>query len=266
MPSGTRRDRWAFYVLLLLGFGLRLYGLTFHSLWLDEAVSIHLASLPLSQIFQQGMSLQEPNPPLYHLSLAVWMKAFGSGEADVRILSALVGTLCLPALYLLGKRLFSNRLAVIATLLAALNPFLVWYSQEARMYALVATLSLWSLYCFLRLLDTPRLSWWMAYLLLTVASLYTHLYAAFLMPGELLFLLLYPSRHRKVRWQGGLAWGLSVLSFSPWLFRAWQLSGTTPSWRPPARLTVWSLSPCAECRSRCGNSLSSWACLAPWFC
>jgi mannosyltransferase len=238
LRTGASRDRWAFYVLLLLAFGIRIYGLTFHSLWLDEAASIHLASFPLSEIFQQGMSLQEPNPPLYHLSLAVWMNALGSGEAAVRIFAAFLGTLYLPALYLLGKRLFSSRLALMATLLGALNPFLVWYSQEARMYALVATLSLWSLYCFLRLLETPRLTWWVAYALLTVASLYSHLYAAFLLPGELLFLFLYPARHRKAWWQGGLAWGLSLLCFSPWLWRAWQLSGTTPSWRP-------SLSPLA---------------------
>jgi mannosyltransferase len=245
LHTGVRRDRWAFFVLLLLAFGILLYGLTFHSLWLDEAVSIHLASFPLSEIFQQGMSLQEPNPPLYHLALALWMKAFGSGEAPVRVLSAFLGTLYLPAIYLLGKRLFSSRLAFMAALLAVLNPFLIWYSQEARMYALVATLSLWSLYCFLRLLETPRPSWWVAYLLLTVASLYTHLYAAFLLPGELVFLFLYLSRHRKVWWQGGLAWGLSLLCFSPWLWRAWQLSGTTPSWRPSLTLSAM-LQECLE--------------------
>jgi mannosyltransferase len=245
LASGARRDRWAFYFLLLLAFGIRLYGLTFHSLWLDEAASLHLAGFPLSEILRQGMSLQEPNPPLYLLSLAVWMKVFGSGEAAVRMISAFLGTLYLPGLYLLSRRLFSSRLSLIATLLAALNPFLVWYSQEARMYALVATLTLWSLYCFLRLLETPRLSWWVAYLLLTVASLYSHLYAAFLLPGELLFLFLYPSRHRKVWWQGGLACGLSLLSFSPWLLRAWQLSAVTPSWRPSLSLSAM-LGACLE--------------------
>jgi mannosyltransferase len=239
------REKWACCFLLLLSFGVRVYSLTYHSLWLDEAVSIHLASFPLSEIFQQGMSLQEPNPPLYHLSLAVWMRAFGSGEAAVRVFSALLAALYLPALYLLGKRLFSSRVALIAAVLAALNPFLVWYSQEARMYALVATLSLWSLYCFLRILETPRLSWWVAYLLLTVASLYTHLYAAFLLPGQLVFLLLYPSRHRRAWWEGGSAWGLSLLCFSPWLWRAWQLSGTTPSWRPSLSLSAM-LQACLE--------------------
>ena len=236
LPSGSRRGRWALYGLLLLAFGIRVYGLVLHSLWLDETVSIYLASFPVSEIFQQGMSLQEPNPPLYHLVLSLWMRVLGSSEASVRILSAFLGTLYLPGIYLLGKRLFSARVALIATLLAAFNPFLVWYSQEARMYVLVATLSVWSMYCFVRALATPRWCWWVAYVLVTVAGLYTHLYAVFLLPAQLLFLFLFPSRHREALWRGASAGGLSLLLFSPWLSRAWELSGVTPSWRASVSL------------------------------
>jgi mannosyltransferase len=234
----VEHGRWAFCLLLILGFGVRLIGLDFHSLWLDEAVSVYLASFPLSEILHQGMTLQEPNPPLYHLSLSVWLHAFGSGEASVRLLSAFLGTLYFPAVYLLGRRLLSRRAALLVLLLTAINPFLVWYSQEARMYALVATLSVWSVYCFVRALSTPRWSWWAAYVLLTVMSLYTHLYAVFVMPAELLFLLLYVRRRRAVVWQGLLAWGASLLCFSPWLWRAWQLSAATPSWRTASSLAA----------------------------
>ncbi len=236
LPLGTERDRWAFSVLLLLAFGVRLYGLAFHSLWLDEAVSVHLASFPFSEVFRQGMSLQEPNPPLYHLALAAWMRILGSGEAAVRLLSVFAGTLYVPAVYGLGRRLFSPRVALIAMLLATVNPFLVWYSQETRMYALVAGLAAWSLYCFLRALETGRWPWWSAYTVLTVASLYTHLYAVFLLPAEFLFLLIHTRQDRSVPWRGVMAWGLSLLFFLPWLWTAWQLSGTTPSWRPALSL------------------------------
>jgi len=228
----VKHSRWAFCFLLLLGFGLRLYNLTFHSLWLDEAVSVYLASFPLSEVVRQGLTLQEPNPPLYHLSLASWMWVFGSGEAAIRLLSAYLGTLYLPSIYLLGRRLFSSRLSLVATLLAAVNPFLVWYSQEARMYALVATLSVWSVYCFVRALDTPRWPWWIAYVALTVSSLYAHLYAVFVLPAEFVLLVLYARRQRAAAGKGMLCWGASLLCFSPWLWRAWQLSASTPSWRP----------------------------------
>jgi 4-amino-4-deoxy-L-arabinose transferase-like glycosyltransferase len=227
-----RQDKWACFFLLLLGFGVRLYGLTYHSLWLDETVSVYLASFPPLEILRQGMFLQEPNPPLYHLLLHCWMRVFGSGEAAVRILSALLGTLYLPPICLLGRRLLSPRVALIATLLVAIDPFLVWYSQEARMYALVATLSLWSVYCLVRAMDTPRWSWWAAYVGVTVASLYSHFYAALLLPAELMFLLVYAWRRGTALRRGALAWTVSLLCFSPWLWRAWDVSAMTPSWRP----------------------------------
>jgi len=227
-----KQDKWACFLLLLLGFGVRLYGLTYHSLWLDETVSVYLASFPPLEILRQGMFLQEPNPPLYHLLLHFWMRVFGSGEAAVRTLSALLGTLYLPPICLVGRRLLSPRVALMATLLVAIDPFLVWYSQEARMYALVATLSLWSVYCFVRAMEAPRWSWWAAYVGVTVASLYTHFYAVLLLPAELVFLLVYAWRRRTALRRGALAWALSLLCFSLWLWRAWEVSATTPSWRP----------------------------------
>jgi mannosyltransferase len=232
LPSRSRRETSVYLFLLILAFGVRLYGLTYHSLWLDETVSVYLASFPPLEILRQGMFLQEPNPPFYHLLLHFWMRVFGSGEAAVRMLSALLGTLYLPPTYLLGRRLLSPRVALIATLLVAINPFLVWYSQEARMYALVATLSLWSVYCFVRAMHTPRWSWWAAYLGVTVASLYTHFYAVLLLPAELVFLLVYAWRRGAALRRGALAWALSLLCFSPWLWRAWKVSATAPSWRP----------------------------------
>jgi mannosyltransferase len=236
-PFGRQRqNKWACFFLLLLGFGLRLYGLTYHSLWLDETVSVYLSNFPPLEILRQGMLLQEPNPPLYHLLLHFWMTVFGSGELAVRMLSALLGTLYLPPVYLLGKRLLSGRVALGVTLLAAINPFLVWYSQEVRMYALVATLSLWSLYCLVRAVDTPHWSWWASYVGVTVASLYTHFYPVLLLPAELVFLLVYTGRRTAVLRRGALAWALSLLCFSPWLWRAWEASATTPSWRPSVGL------------------------------
>jgi mannosyltransferase len=232
MHMMSRHGKWAFCLLLFVGFGIRLYGLRFHSLWLDEAVSVYLASFPPLEILRQGMTLQEPNPPLYHLALSLWMWIFGSGEGPVRLLSVFAGILYLPAVYLLGRRLLSQRGALLASLLAALSPFMVWYSQEARMYALVATLGVWSLYCFVRGLDTPRWYWWTAYVGVTVASLYTHFYAALLLPAELIFLLIYARRYQAALRRGAAAWVLSLLGFAPWLWRAWELSATTPSWRP----------------------------------
>jgi uncharacterized membrane protein len=153
------------------------------------------------------MSLQEPNPPLYDLLLHSWMRVFGSGEAAVRLLSAFLGTLHFPPLYLLGKRLFSPRVALRAAVLSAFNPFLVWYSQEARMYALVATLTLRSFHSFMRAVDTPRWTWWAAYGAVTVAGLCTHFYAVYVLPAQLLYLLLPYARGQHTA-QGARYWSV----------------------------------------------------------
>ena len=58
--SVEKRSRWAFYVFLLLGFGIRLHGLTFHSLWLDEAVSVYLASFPSRRFSDRACPSRNP--------------------------------------------------------------------------------------------------------------------------------------------------------------------------------------------------------------
>jgi len=71
---------------------VRLYGLAFHSLWLDEAASVYLGSFRYSETFLQGVSLQHPNPPQYHLMVSAWARPFETGEAAVRLVSVFAGT------------------------------------------------------------------------------------------------------------------------------------------------------------------------------
>ena len=80
----------------------------------------------------------ERSPPLYYLLIWAWSKIFGTGEVGLRSLSALVGTLTVPVAYAAAATLGSSRrVALFAAAFVALNPYLVWYSQEARSYALM---------------------------------------------------------------------------------------------------------------------------------
>src|SRR5438876_576650 len=79
-------------------------------------------------------------PPFYYMLAWGWAKLFGTGEVGLRSLSALAGTLTIPAAYAAGRALSSRRAGLIAAALFAVNPLLVWYSQEARAYALLALL------------------------------------------------------------------------------------------------------------------------------
>ncbi len=92
----------------------------------------------------------ESNPPLYYVLAWGWSKLFGTGEAGLRSLSALFGAATIPLAYLIGKDLLSRRAGLITAALVALNPMLIWYSQEARSYALLVLLCAASLLFFLR--------------------------------------------------------------------------------------------------------------------
>ncbi len=127
-------------------------GLTYHSLWFDEVVSTVLAAKPAGEIWRAGLSfVQDKHPPLYYLLLHGWTRLFGGGDVSVRLLGVLIGALAVLPTYGIGRRLGGDRAGAIAALLLALNPFLIWYSQEARMFMPATTFLLVGLYGILHL-------------------------------------------------------------------------------------------------------------------
>jgi mannosyltransferase len=109
-------------------------------LWLDEALSVNIASLPFGDIAEALRS--EAHPPLYYWMLHGWMAAFGEGDVATRALSGVFGLVALPLLFLVGRRLGGARVGAWAVVLGALSPYAVRYSSEARMYSLLAVLVL----------------------------------------------------------------------------------------------------------------------------
>jgi uncharacterized membrane protein len=177
--------------ILLLAFGLRLYRIGAQSLWNDEGTSVALAARDLAAVTQGAAN--DIHPPLYYYLLHVWMALFGNSELAVRSLSALLGTLVVLLVFALGSLLAAlgrhdgRRTGLLAALFAALSPFQVYYSQEARMYILTAFLGAASVYAFLRLLSGwqnarsgHNLRPYMAtpYAIATILLLYSHYFAA----------------------------------------------------------------------------------------
>ena len=166
-----------------------------------------------------------------------WTRLAGRGEWSLRFPSVFFGTLLVPLLWTLARRLFGSgraggRAALLAGLLAALSPLYTYYAQEARMYTLLAALGGLAGYCLLRAMAQPfaggrvALRWWAAFALAAAAALYTHYFATFLLLAYALYFLWTWGIHA---WQGaGLpAWrglGTAVLSgvtvlvlYLPWL-------------------------------------------------
>ncbi len=125
-------------LLLILGIaaGLRFYQLDSQSLWADEGNSVALAGRSLARITQDAAN--DIHPPLYYWLLHLWTSIFGFSEAALRSLSAVLGVLLVLAVAEFGRRLHGVLTGLLAGLFAALAPFQIYYSQEARMYILLA--------------------------------------------------------------------------------------------------------------------------------
>ena len=121
-----------------IGVGIFTRFVTRSSLWLDEALSVNIASAPLGQLFEHLK--HDGHPPFYYLLLHWWTGVFGSGDLSVRGLSGLFGLLTLPLVWVIGRRKGGPTLGWVAVAVVAVSPFAVRYSNEARMYSLVMLL------------------------------------------------------------------------------------------------------------------------------
>jgi len=209
--------------IILFAFALRLHNLTYHSLWFDESISVYWAKQTIPRILEVGFTLVEDRlPPLYYLMLKSGINLFGLSEFSVRILSVFFGLLLVPVIMSLATRLFNRQIALTAGLLVAVNPFLIWYSQEARMYApavLFATLTVWS---FLRVNESTI--YFLLLIFFAIAALYSHLYTAFLLPAMGVWLIIsYPRQWKLWLMFGGCAL-LITLAYAPILWATWQFS------------------------------------------
>jgi mannosyltransferase len=183
-----RRVALALAAITAIGAALRFWRIGHQSYWLDESFTVAL----VDQGFADAMSTiaeTESTPPVYYALAWAWSQVLGTGEAGLRSLSALIGTITIPVFYLVARELFGDRAGLIAAALAALNPYLWWYSQEARAYALLVLLSAVSLLFLARAVRDPRGRWLGLWALSSALALSTHYFAGFLLLGEAVWLL-----------------------------------------------------------------------------
>jgi mannosyltransferase len=173
--------------LTVLGAALRFPTLDRQSFWLDELVTVDLLHRGLGDVLAE-IPRTEATPFVYYVIAWLWGSLFGLGEVGVRSLSALAGTATIPVAYGAGAVLVSRRTGLIAAALVAVNPFLVWYSQEARSYALLALLGAGSVLAFALALRGAG-EWLAVWAALSALAIATHYFAVFLVGAEALWLL-----------------------------------------------------------------------------
>ena len=210
--------RWTMVVLVLVAFGLGIYNLGGREFWLDEALSANVSGLGWAGAIAHLRSSPFEHPPFYFLTLNLWQQLVGTTEFALRFFSLLWGVLFVPLLYVVTRRLASERLGLLAALLATISPFLVAHSQEARMYTMLPCLALLALLTFwngLEREDQPV--WWLAYLAVMTLGAFTHYLFVLVWIAIALYLLLDYLRRRKVRWWAIAAQGLPLLVAGVWL-------------------------------------------------
>ncbi len=183
--------------LVALAAAIRLPTLAEQSFWLDEGYTERLLRMSLGGMLR-AIPKTESTPPVYYLLAWVWTHAFGLSEFGVRSLSALAGIATVPVAYAVARRLAGRRAAVIAGLLLAVSPLMVWFSQEARAYALATLLSTVTLLCTVAYLQEEREGWLIGWAVTAALGLATHYFVLFVVGPEAGLLLWRGRRDRRL--------------------------------------------------------------------
>ncbi|HEV2890073.1 MAG TPA: glycosyltransferase family 39 protein [Frankiaceae bacterium] len=220
---------WAAGVLAVAGLALRFAA--WGPLWLDESLSVSIASLPLSEI---GDALRhDGSPPLYYLLLHAWLPLFGDGAVAARALSGVLAVGAVPAAWAFARSLAGERVAWVTALLVATSPFAARYGSEARMYALVQLLCALGGWALVRLLRRPSRWSFAAVAACSGLLALTHYWSLYLLAATFVLLLV---RRRRLA-AGAVAAG-GVL-FVPWLPSfLYQLRHTGTPWAPRPQLAA----------------------------
>ena len=209
-------------------------------LWLDEALSVNIAQLPVGDLLDALR--HDGHPPLYYLLLHYWMEVVGDGDNAVRALSGIFAVASLPLVWVAGRRLAGPEGARWALVLAALSPYWVRYATETRMYSLIMLLVLAG---YLLLLDALHRPTWRRLAGVAVVSgllLLSHYWAFYLLAGVGVALALRAwrrpeARATTVRVIAAVAAG--GVFFLPWLGGfLYQSTHTGTPWGSPLRPTA----------------------------
>jgi mannosyltransferase len=229
-PRFLQDDRALLGALAVLAVVLRAPNLG-RAYWIDEGISVGIASHPLSQL--PRLLRHDGSPPLFYVLLHFWMKVFGRSEVATHLLPLLISLLAIPVGYWAGRELFDRRAGLAAAALLATNPFLNWYSTETRMYTLLVVVAL----------VAPTLAW-RAYrdrcrtdavgaVIAFAALMYTHDWSLYLTAATGLALLWLAWRDRdrvRLAWVVGSGAAVLIL-WLPWLSSfTYQASNTAAPW------------------------------------
>jgi len=235
-PRNSRRTHWTrFHTLALIATALCallvMIDIQRPSYWLDEKISVDIASPPTLQQVVANVISGERRPPAYHLSLWLWTHIISSDERIIRLHSAIWAILLIPAAYQLGRRFTDKKGAALTAFVAALAPVTISYGQTVRYYTMVAALSTLSLVLFLDVIRKPdKCKPWLLYIATTLLLLYTDYpaYGVVIAQNILAFVWWVQNRRRPAyhpRWRWIWAQAIMAIVVALWIPVVLQQSG-----------------------------------------
>jgi hypothetical protein len=203
--------------MVFVGVLLRWTVATSSSFWTDEAEFLSIARSPTVGALLNFLKLHESHPPLFYLVERVWIAGLGNSDLAAVALPVLLGVTLIPAVYLIGLRMFSPWVGTCAAILVAANPFLSHFSGYARPYSLLPLLATASAGCLWYGLRKGKTSTWITYSVVTSAMLLTHHWGWLIFASEIFVTLVWVAlskRHQERSFIGrwlGAATGVLVI-------------------------------------------------------
>lgn len=228
-----RWDRRVVAVTVLLAAVLRIPNLG-RAYWVDEGISVGIASSPISQI--PHLLRLDGSPPLFYVLLHFWLRCFGASPLSTHVLAMLISLAVVPVAFWAGRSLFGREAGFAAAALAATSPFLTWYGTETRMYTLLVGLCLVALTFTVRAVRYRIRRHAVGAVVASAAIIYTHNWGLYVIAVTALVVLVQAWRSADRSLVKGVvvtALGVGVL-YSPWLPTLFaQVGSTAAPWAVP---------------------------------
>ncbi len=189
----------------------------FNSIRLDEAQSIWQVSHSVPRILD--IIAKDVHVPLYHLILHHWQGVFGNSIISARYLSLMFLLSSIPLVYILAKKMYTKNIALMATAIFSIAPFINWYGNEARMYSLLMVVSLLNTIFFVNIFKKGHGLNWLGFILTAVLGIYTHYFFWLLLVTDAVFYLGFRKQFPKGSFIKFFGTGiLLAAAISPWLY------------------------------------------------
>lgn len=218
LNKDLKNSKIVLFIITLLGALLRIYKISERSIWLDEAITAQVSQMGITGIIL-NRSQTGIHPPLYFIIMYLWTKLFGDSELALRSLSFIFGTLSIPLLYKFVSKIYDKTTALISSLLFSLSPFLIYFSQEARMYPLFTFLALLSLNFTYDLINKEfSRKNLIKILMVNSLLLYTHVFSSLLILAENIFVFITQRKNFKNLKNWFVFQFINLIIFSPWIY------------------------------------------------